>query len=341
LGVDTLDSPYKIIAADANKSGSITAFDILELRKLILGIYNDLPNNTSWRFVLKSHVFPNPLNPFVPQFPESVSGPFSLGVTNHFVGLKVGDVNGNALANNLSGNNTDDRATASFSIENQSLAPGETALVPVHTSENSVWLGFQFSLGFDPAQLEIEAVVPAGVLPDLAADNFAQPRPGQLNASWHSPAATEISSREPLFYLKIKALQPVQVGKSLWLSSNISNLESDIWHLKSEVYDAAETRQPLGLVFREKTALAAAPQLSNLQPNPASDAAFFTLELPGATSIRLEIFDLAGRQLRSQTADFQAGTSRVEVRVGDLPSGPLAYRVTAAGQTWSGRFVKK
>ncbi|MDW8231136.1 MAG: hypothetical protein RMJ33_14985, partial [Saprospiraceae bacterium] len=39
LGLEPLNSPYKMIAADANNSRSITTFDIVELRKLILGIY--------------------------------------------------------------------------------------------------------------------------------------------------------------------------------------------------------------------------------------------------------------------------------------------------------------
>ncbi len=95
LGTEPLDSPYKIIAADGNKSGSITTFDIVEIRKLILGIYTDLPNNNSWRFVDHSFVFPNPNNPFETAFPESIS--IANAMTNHmhenFMGIKVGDVN--------------------------------------------------------------------------------------------------------------------------------------------------------------------------------------------------------------------------------------------------------
>ncbi|MBK8425771.1 MAG: hypothetical protein IPL27_07220 [Lewinellaceae bacterium] len=63
LGLEPLTTPYKMIAADANRSGSITSFDIVEFRKLILGIYDELPNNTSWRFVDKTYSFPNPANP--------------------------------------------------------------------------------------------------------------------------------------------------------------------------------------------------------------------------------------------------------------------------------------
>ncbi|MEZ4931408.1 MAG: hypothetical protein R2788_04655 [Saprospiraceae bacterium] len=61
--VELLDSPYKMIAADANKSNSITTFDLVQIRKLILFINTDLPNNTSWRFVDKAYAFSNPAEP--------------------------------------------------------------------------------------------------------------------------------------------------------------------------------------------------------------------------------------------------------------------------------------
>jgi len=51
LGIEPFQNPFQIIAADANNSGSVTSFDIVELRKLILGIYTELPNNSSWRYV--------------------------------------------------------------------------------------------------------------------------------------------------------------------------------------------------------------------------------------------------------------------------------------------------
>ena len=80
-----------MIAADANMSGSITTFDIVELRKLILGIYQTLPNNTSWRFVDKSFVFPNPANPFSALFPEfiSIQNLSTSSTANDFVSMRT------------------------------------------------------------------------------------------------------------------------------------------------------------------------------------------------------------------------------------------------------------
>jgi hypothetical protein len=53
LGIEPFDNGFKTLAADANQSGSVTNFDILETRKLILGIYSTFPFTRSWRFIAK------------------------------------------------------------------------------------------------------------------------------------------------------------------------------------------------------------------------------------------------------------------------------------------------
>ncbi|MDX1913125.1 MAG: hypothetical protein SFV22_16645, partial [Saprospiraceae bacterium] len=51
LGNEPFDAGWKMVAADANRSNTITTLDILELRRMILGVATQLPNNTpSWRF---------------------------------------------------------------------------------------------------------------------------------------------------------------------------------------------------------------------------------------------------------------------------------------------------
>lgn len=100
LAIDTLDSPYKIIAADANNSKTVTTADMVEIRKLILQVTTEFPEGVpSWRFVPKDYSFPNPINPFFEEFPEVISiNDFSQAILDaHFVAIKVGDVNLSAL----------------------------------------------------------------------------------------------------------------------------------------------------------------------------------------------------------------------------------------------------
>jgi hypothetical protein len=104
LGVQLLDSPYKLIAGDVNNSESITTLDLIQLRKLILSIDTEFANNTSWRFVDADYVFPNPANPWVENFPEviNINNMDAAGLASqNFVAVKIGDVNLDAETNSL------------------------------------------------------------------------------------------------------------------------------------------------------------------------------------------------------------------------------------------------
>ena len=92
-GITPFSSPYQWIAADANRDNVVDTLDVLECKKLILGVYTQLPNNTSWRFVDKNHVFPSPYPLSVP-FPESITvNSINLpAIDPEFVGVKICDV---------------------------------------------------------------------------------------------------------------------------------------------------------------------------------------------------------------------------------------------------------
>ena len=92
-----LQSPYQIIAADVNGSNTVTAADSVDIVKLILGIYTELPNVGSWRFVRADYVFPDPQNPF--PCPETITlANVSDDVSDaDFIAVKAGDINNSAI----------------------------------------------------------------------------------------------------------------------------------------------------------------------------------------------------------------------------------------------------
>lgn len=99
LGVETLDSPWKIIAADANGSNSVTTLDLLDTRKIILALSTNFPVVPSWRFFPATTSFTDPKQPFAGGLPAGLLQFSNLqqNVTDaDFIGVKVGDVNSNA-----------------------------------------------------------------------------------------------------------------------------------------------------------------------------------------------------------------------------------------------------
>jgi hypothetical protein len=96
LGISPLQSPWRMIAADVNGSGSVTTSDLIAMRKLILQIDSHFPAEKSWLFVPLGFNFPEPSNPFATAIPQIINYNDLQSDTSaaDFIGIKLGDVNG-------------------------------------------------------------------------------------------------------------------------------------------------------------------------------------------------------------------------------------------------------
>jgi hypothetical protein len=98
LGLGNPLTPYQIIAADVDNSGTVNVFDLVHAQKVILQLEDEFPNNTAWRFVPTAFNFPDPTDPYSTPFPESIFyTPILTSIQDqNFVAIKVGDVNNSA-----------------------------------------------------------------------------------------------------------------------------------------------------------------------------------------------------------------------------------------------------
>ncbi|MEM1216362.1 MAG: HYR domain-containing protein, partial [Bacteroidota bacterium] len=163
LGTRLLDSPYKLIAADVDRSGHVSTLDVIKLRKLILNLDDTFPNNTSWRFVDASYEFPDPTNPFLTYFPEIFNVNNLDGMEMHadFVAIKIGDVNGSVQANSLQGDgDARGQTPLVFSTKNQAVAADEIVEIAFEAEYLNEWMGYQFTLEYDPGALEVLEILP-------------------------------------------------------------------------------------------------------------------------------------------------------------------------------------
>jgi hypothetical protein len=92
LGVQSLSSPYEIIAGDVNLSQTFTTFDLIQMRKVILNIESAFLAG-SWRFVDASFQFPEPDNPLNVLETAAVAVQLDTDVTAlDFIGIKMGNL---------------------------------------------------------------------------------------------------------------------------------------------------------------------------------------------------------------------------------------------------------
>jgi hypothetical protein len=210
LGLDTVDSPFKLIAADANRSGSVTTFDIVQFRKVILGISDTVPGNTSWRFIDAAYSFPDPAAPFSGVFPEKKI--FSTLNSNQdgqdFIGVKIGDLNNSTDA-------ADPRAprdTLFLTVPNATLQAGEMIALPFYLKNWKMIEGFQFELQLDIEKAtfqKVEFIQPES----FGAANLVFKPDGTLAVSWNTTTTDDSPPNDSLiFILYLSAKEPTDVA---------------------------------------------------------------------------------------------------------------------------------
>ena len=333
LGLQLFDAPWKYIAADANNSGSVTTFDVVELRKLLLGIYDKLPANTSWRFFVADCDLPP--NPFTGLCPSTYSflttdfGNYQQQIL--FNALKVGDVNGTADPDSLIALASDTRGEPAFlQLPDWELEKGEVYDIPLTTADPMAWLGFQAGFQFDANLIEIETVN-LGALLGMEENAVAQPQPGLLNLSWFSLTPQVVFPDEYLLTVRIRALA----------DTRLKDVVSTGGRLVSEAYTADEIAQPLQLQFVEKAAAGAIGQTAifPLQPNPTSAGAAIPIRLTQPESVLVEVMDFSGKTIFQQKNVLESGAQMLEIPASAFPQTSVyVWRVTAGEVTETGKM---
>jgi hypothetical protein len=316
LGLEPLNTPYKLISADANKSGTITTFDIVETRKLILGSYPKFPANSSWRFVAKSQVFTNPANPFADVISESISiGGNFFGFTYDFVGMKIGDVDNSAKPHDFSTPTEDRTEKTKFTFQDQNIAENE--VVSLHFAAEPTMEGYQMTL--DLAQFELLEITPQN---DLTMDNFGV----------FEQAITMVTEQpNQSFDLRLRAKQAGQLSSMLAINDKIT---------RSVAFDENGASKGIALHFNpiQKEAI----QLNQNVPNPWNMATNIGFYLPEAnTAVTFTVVDEMGRVVYTSTNTYPSGYQSIVLDKSIVPqAGMYWYSLTTAQEQIVQKMVK-
>ena len=324
IGTQPLDSPYKIIAADANRSGNVTTLDIIHLRKLILHLVDELPQNTSWRFVDQHFQFADATQPLAENFPESMTclNLTETQVTMNFVGVKIGDVNQTAVPNNLiTVDSREKEKPFELFAEDFILEKNQTYELPIFAKEVNEFSGFQFTLNFNPSEIEFldmgESI--------LKKENFGLRflENGQITCSWARASEEELKGDKPLFYLRFKTKNAMISENPFWINSQITPAEG--YNIKNKIHgiNLQFQKNAVNLISNSDEA-----QLFQNQPNPFSTSTEIQFYLPQVTRLELQILDISGKIIHTYHQQYPAGLHQVEVDGSIFPSsGVYVYKL--------------
>ncbi len=323
LGLEPLDSPYKMIAADANKSNSITTLDIVTLRRLILGIDTLISGSDSWRFVPISHTFNDPSNPFISAFPDkfSNSGIQTNELISDFVAIKIGDLNLNSDPNGLL--QAEDRNAPVLWLEAAEKIYQAGDVLHVALSSEQPLQGYQFT--FEHPDFE---------LLDVSGD-----RMGAAHFAQH-PAALSVSMEQSgllKLHIQFRANKAGKLSENLRFSDRFT---------RSEAYLQSSEARPSNLQLRfrdaqgEVMATKGRFSLYANAPNPFAEQTHIGFYLPYDGLARLEITDMQGRMVWARAANYSRGEHQVSISREQLPAAGLyCYRLMANGESVARKMV--
>jgi uncharacterized repeat protein (TIGR01451 family) len=336
LGIAALSSPYKMIAADVNRSNSVTTLDMIQIQKLILGEIEEFENNTSWRFVEREFEFPVPANPWFTLFPESISvNDLDVDVmSNDFVAIKIGDVNNSATTTLFTGiDERSFRGDFRLEVEEQQLQRGTQIRVPVRAPQDEPVYGYQFSLNFDTDLLEF-ADVEYGLAKENSLGLYGAGE-GLITASWYDEelmADGGTNGGPVLFTLVFNVVgNEDALSKALDVNSSVT---------LAEAYSRDGRLLDVSLNFTPGVNGKAPFHLYQNRPNPFRQGTIIGFDLPEAGNAELHIFDLNGRLLKTFNGDYASGYNEIRVERDELPAaGVFYYRLQMNGQIATRKMI--
>lgn len=304
LGIQPLELDLQLIAADINRSGSVSTLDIILLRKAILNVDLSAMHRVGWQFINADRVFDNDGNPWARPIFNSISLnniDFPRGDLD-FIGVKMGDVSG------LQGLRTAAANAIPIRLLDQEVQAGQRVRLPVYLPDQQIWEGAQLSFYLDKAlakNLRLQSdFLEVGQYVLLEKGDYVQ-------VVWDQYSGKPLANKQPLFYLEWEVLRSGTIAEQLTLSKRFQ---------ANEGY-TSDRVLPLYIHWEETAA-----RKVNIYPNPFQDVVHLSWSedrtSPGLEEeLQIRLLDLQGRLLKQyRFTGFVDNNLRLDLPA-DLPNG--------------------
>ena len=318
MGSESLSSAYKVIAADVDNNHDVNAIDLVELRKLILGIYDKLPNNTSWKFVPRSYVFTEIANPW--NYPVEGQIDHMSGDTKvDFVGIKIGDVNATAAAHSLMG--TEVRGSGSgliLEVKDRTFKAGERVEVSFTSPNFKGVSGFQGTMM--NGSLRFDGVKSNDGILSLSNQNFGTrwASEGLTTMSWNTNRSVDLDDKDILFTLIFTAQSSGSLSEVLRVSSQKTLAES--YEGKGELGNLS-----IRFISQNGQEITSKSALYQNYPNPFDNRTVIGLNLAQQGRGTFKVTDITGRTIKVIEKEWAKGYNEVWIDRRELKASGVLY----------------
>ncbi len=312
LNIQPLSSPYKIIAADVNQSGSVTTMDILLIKSLILQNTSSFPNNEVWKFVNSDYVFNNPSNPFPYEISRSYS--YATDAQNQdFIGIKLGDIN-NSWIPNLSKNSSSSCLT--LEIDDFKSTYGEIIEIPVKVKNFNQISGYQFTIEWNYNDFDFVNVENLSLNGSFGLNFVSQ---GKLSTLWNSDNSfgLSLSDGSAIFKIILKAKNSSYSQSTMFINSSLTLRKA--FNSNLEELDIV-SNQPI-LILNELLGVPKSDEENsylNIYPNPINQNTYIELYNPDNQYINICIYDLLGKEVFNKDEYYEKGHRIIKLSTSNI-----------------------
>ena len=242
------------------------------------------------------------------------------------MGIKIGDINGDADVTGLGGQNQP-RGMMVVSASDKEYKAGDMVEMTMILRDLEEVAGYQFTIEWNTDDLQFSDLVPNYGI-DMGPGHFGMNRleDGFITTSWHTTSSFHFPSdqQKRLVTLKFIALRDGRLSEDVHLSSAVT---------RKEAYIKGST-DPIDLVLEMNGGIQQGHfALYQNVPNPWAESTVIAFHLPQEQDARLTFIDEAGRVVKVVEGYYQAGHNEVEVSKGDLKEGICYYRLDTPDHT--------
>ena len=301
LGLEEIKEPGLLLAADVNHDGKITASDLSEIRKLILGVTTELPDKKSWIFVMPQGQLEDPW-----LWPQSVSitAQNNTRFTNNFTGIKRGDVNMSADVSGINAGTESRHEPATILLNKGIVKAGTDASLSFKAGNFEALTSIQLSLEINKDAQIVNIV--SGLL-DMKQEHYhiADIDGRQvLNISWNQSTSIEIPDNGILFDVIVRTDEDMATENIMKINDNIPAELSD------EVLNSYSVRLRVAdeLAIKEQTFMV----YQNV-PNPFTQSTMVRYYIRENEQVDIRITDIDGKVIYRTQSDGESGYNELQL----------------------------
>ncbi|MEL7119876.1 MAG: peroxidase family protein [Bacteroidota bacterium] len=332
MGVEPLTSPYQMLAADVDRSKTISTADLLKLKKVILGYDTNIAEDEWWTFLPQGYEFEDPTDPFKEKLPEIFTMEMEgKEMQENFIGFKLGDIDFSSVSSGLSRRSAENELVLQF--EDRLLKAGTVATIQFNVADEEAIRGMQLSLMANEDYVTINSVG------SVQLDNFSDQdyhigRNGNVTLAWFKVESKQIDPLTAVFEIEVDVKANVSVGDVLNISYGIN----------AEAYDNDLNTRPVQLeAISESIKEVEATELVLYQniPNPYIQNTKIAFSVLKAETVKLNVYDQLGRLIHTAAVDATKGYNEY-ILDGDAfeQTGVLTYQIETTDGVVSRQMIK-